>query len=355
MSGEGGVVLKPIAKAVTDEDGSFDLVADTARARAANLVVGQSRDYTIVLQGADGEFTTLHGSMQVGADEIASARHVARDGLLVGTDLSLSANSIDVELKTGDSSNLRGSLTATDSSEDYATEVERGAQSVVVSSRQQVVASDATTDETNYTCSYSEKDLGKRRVNVGSVLLDAYGVTGRVIYKSGTESTLGVGVSGTGKFGSFTSSGSVNRKSTSTVKFGRIGKKTSEYFDTYFRFSKYCVIYHSPGPTKEVTVKATNFSGGAPEARGAVPPDPSRSYCVPYAAGSESESEEQHAITWTNGAKLGGKIGIDLSSRTGFSSTSQVNFVFNKTRKLCGTHGDPGDSPRMLVVKPRSY
>lgn len=76
----------------------------------------------------------------------------------------------------------------------------------------------------------------------------------------------------------------------------------------------------------------------------------SSSYCVPEAAGSPFTKTTTAATTWTNGTHLGPVIGIDLSSKTGYSSESAVHFLFTANGRLCGTNGDPGATPGRLVA-----
>ncbi len=79
-------------------------------------------------------------------------------------------------------------------------------------------------------------------------------------------------------------------------------------------------------------------------------PAVSSSYCVPEAAGSPFTKTTTAATTWTNGTHLGPVIGIDLSSKTGYSSESAVHFLFTANGRLCGTNGDPGATPGRLVA-----
>jgi hypothetical protein len=60
-------------------------------------------------------------------------------------------------------------------------------------------------------------------------------------------------------------------------------------------------------------------------------------------------SDPQHdvdlsPVTWTNGAELGSRIGLDLSSRSGFTTAVSNRWDFysvNKNRKwLCGINAD---------------
>ena len=81
----------------------------------------------------------------------------------------------------------------------------------------------------------------------------------------------------------------------------------------------------------------------------------SNTYCAYMASGTSFTKSLSTAVTWSNGAKLGSAIGIDLSSRTGFATDAKLTYSFSATRKLCGTNGYPGGSgataPRRLYAK----
>ena len=48
------------------------------------------------------------------------------------------------------------------------------------------------------------------------------------------------------------------------------------------------------------------------------------------------------AKTHTTGSDVSAAIGIDLSSQSGYTSSSKVSFSFSSTRHLCGTTDYPG-------------
>jgi hypothetical protein len=53
----------------------------------------------------------------------------------------------------------------------------------------------------------------------------------------------------------------------------------------------------------------------------------------------------------TNGVKVGGFIGIDLSSTTGYHTNAKVVVnLHSLSRQICGTDGYPEQSPGRIVV-----
>jgi hypothetical protein len=116
---------------------------------------------------------------------------------------------------------------------------------------------------------------------------------------------------------------------------------------TYFNYDKYLV--GCTGSMK-YQVRATSWVGGASTW---VPPTaPTANYCLSYAKGTTFTKDTTTAYNFSSGADLSGAIGIDLSARTGYSSSAKVKFVFGATRHLCGTNGYPGSTtPSRLVAK----
>lgn len=185
---------------------------------------------------------------------------------------------------------------------------------------------------------------------VGQLYISTTGATGTFTYTTGSSSTLGVGVSNSGMFGSFNASGTSTKSSTTTIGFPTVTSNQGRYFDTQFRYSRFGVSYcWPPGCTVfQHSARATAFIGGT---RTRSVTAPSATYCTSYQAGSSFTKESSTAVTWSNGFEGAGIIGINLSSRTGYTSQAKVYFYFSSTRQLCGTSGYPTLTPRQLVVK----
>ncbi len=78
------------------------------------------------------------------------------------------------------------------------------------------------------------------------------------------------------------------------------------------------------------------------------------SYCARYRPGNTYTWDRTEAITWGGGTKLEGVIGIDLQSRTGFTTKAKTQIkVKDKKVRICGYRDFPGGTPRQLVSKPR--
>jgi hypothetical protein len=92
-------------------------------------------------------------------------------------------------------------------------------------------------------------------------------------------------------------------------------------------------------------VQADDFGGGAssPVLRQA----PDARSCVPQEAHSTFHKSTSVASTFTQGVNISDKIGIDLSSQTGYDKEASLAYVVGRTgRQICGLKGPPGgDSP----------
>lgn len=177
------------------------------------------------------------------------------------------------------------------------------------------------------------------------------------LYGQGQSTTFGVGFSASGKYGTFKSDGTMSKSTTSTVGFatysgaGYWGRRTQWVPGKY---SLWCT--GSFGGTTKVgyEVRTYKYAGGATSASWGTGQLPSATKCVPHEKGSFSETITSTAITWTNGFDTSGPIGLDLSARTGYSSTAQAKFKFTRgAGRSCGTADYPAGTPRVLVAKAR--
>lgn len=193
-------------------------------------------------------------------------------------------------------------------------------------------------------------NLGNRWVNVGEIHIAASGKDMRFTYSGSASSTLGVGISNTGAFGSFSASGTVDRSRSNATTFPWYTSSTSRFLDTLYSYGRYCVELVGGGYRyHRYEARAIRHEGGTDHRSTS---QPTASYCVSYnVPGSGGEKSTSNAITWSNGAKLGGVIGIDLSSRTGYRTDAKIEYVFRTAGRLCGTHDLPNGTPRRLVMR----
>jgi hypothetical protein len=172
-------------------------------------------------------------------------------------------------------------------------------------------------------------------------------------YYSNAHSTMGVGVSATGRYGSFQASGTSTKTSSSGIDFPTTYGARSRYHRTKYQFAKYMTACSSPktGQIVRYSVRAYKFVSGASEVAVAAV---SARYCAPFLAHSGYNADRTRSITWTNGADMSAGIGIDLSAQTGYGSAARIQWRFPHRAYLCGTADYPGEGAfRMLRAKAR--
>jgi len=191
--------------------------------------------------------------------------------------------------------------------------------------------------------------LGPRWVQVGEGYTTT-GVSAKLTYASGSSSTLGVGFSSSGSVGSFTASGSTTVSSSATIGMSPISSVAGRYWKTQFVYSKFGYACGGASTYSAYEVRATSFAGGAQNI--SVTAVPSVPYCTPMPANTTFTKSSTNASTFSGGAALAKDIGINLSARTGFTTTTKITYTFSAAHKLCGSAGYPGSSPGRLAAKP---
>jgi hypothetical protein len=171
-------------------------------------------------------------------------------------------------------------------------------------------------------------------------------------YGEGAGSSIGVAVSDSGKYGSFSQSGTKSKDAAGTVGFGHDYNDGGWLHQTYFDSAR----YRSTCPeTSWYTVEPDGWRGGSdPDSRIAAP-IPSNTndhdHCDPYGAGASYTQDTSSAVTWTNGYDLLGPIGIDVSIQTGYNNNASLKVHFHTNAWLCGRGSLPRDHPRVLVAR----
>lgn len=192
---------------------------------------------------------------------------------------------------------------------------------------------------------------------VGQVYHGVGGVPTTFTYSDSSYSELGVAVSASGEYGSFKAEGTQGQSSTGEVGYPEVTGDNDKYFYTKFRYGKfyqYCVTV-SGYITRKYWVEPTKWIGGSDEATPASLPSTPQANCVDFLRGSTFTKNTTKSVTWTNGLNISNHIGLDLSTRTGYSSNAKVFFDFNESRNLCGTGDVPGGTPYQLVVRTLAF
>lgn len=193
------------------------------------------------------------------------------------------------------------------------------------------------------------EDLGARWALVGQAYNSPVSYA-NFTYTTSASSSLGVGFSYNGAYGSWSSNGTKSVSSFSTQTYPTLPFGTNGYFDSQFHYQKIyysCVDPFSGLTSSWMSAEPVGYAGGARTRNPASAPN--APYCVPEPVGSSFTKENSAAIQWTDGVEIRYYLGIDLSVQTGYSSSAKVTFNFVRNGKLCGTGDYPGGTPRQLV------
>jgi hypothetical protein len=220
-------------------------------------------------------------------------------------------------------------------------------------------------------CTVTKKKSWKASTIVGAVW-DQAGVTKSFDYRNGARSTLGVATSLTGTKGSFKASGSASYEKTtnqgSNVPWDGKATTGNYGFATNFGMTKVrttCGTYETNliddigwhQLSDKYSVYSTGFTGGSAFRWPGNAPSLTKSKCDHYLKGTRSiEMESGSADTFAAGVDVSSVIGIDLSARTNYSSSSTLGIVPGTSGKwLCTTKGGIGLGGSLVVKKDSTY
>jgi hypothetical protein len=165
-------------------------------------------------------------------------------------------------------------------------------------------------------------------------------------YTNGQTSTLGVGVSVDGSFGSFSSGGSSTSAAATTLQYPQETYNTKFIYQTTFQYKK----FHGYDPVFCVfdygyEVRTTAFSGAVLGYNACCAPSTPYSSAVTLVP-THIIKHTSSAVNWSDGVKLSAVIGINLSSQTGYSDSAEIDFYFTSVGSLRGDNssGYPNSS-----------
>jgi hypothetical protein len=164
-------------------------------------------------------------------------------------------------------------------------------------------------------------------------------------YATGTQSTLGVGLSVSGNLGSFSQSGKVTVGSTGSVNFAEVPQNQRRVEKTQWRYGKWDV---SCPTAPHFEARPHSWIGGSTYYNAAS--TPSAPYCTPYLTGDRPSIDQHQAVEWSGGVRIAAVIGVDLSSTTGFTTRAAQKWTFRANGRLCGTNAYPFEA-RTIVAK----
>lgn len=339
------VTLTPVAKAVSDGKGKYELRLSADSLQDLPDLSGTRRDVLVTAWTAETGAVDVLDTWTFGEVESDTAR--------VGARRAGTKSKALIDLTVGESPS--GSPEAADASAQPSPDDAKPDSSAVpltigdggMSSEPEPPSSQATG------CAYSSKNHGLRWVKVGQVYINGTGASGRFLFEEESTSVLGSAVSATGTYGSFSLAGSTVKASEAGVGFPLLSNKTKRDHFSKYNYWTYCVYDYIFSRTTYYT-KARWWATGtrSEKSAGFVP---KRSRCVPYEPGSKYKKTSTKAINWSGGVKTATAIGINLTARTGFGSSAKVKYWFKKSntkvRWLCGQEATPGGAPKRLIVR----
>ena len=212
----------------------------------------------------------------------------------------------------------------------------------------------STSDESalvDKTCiSYYVADKGLQWALVGQTYSTTPGVTHHFTYTNGADSSLGIGASLSGLFGTWSEAGTSTNSSTVTLGYPTQSGAVGRYYDSNWYYKEYRIDCYLRGyfSNRYYETRPVTFGGGSRiRSVGA----PTATHCVWEAAGVTFTKSSTAATTWSNGIDISGTLGIDLSSQTGYSTSADVSFAFSARHQLCGTADLPGGNAGQLVAR----
>ena len=319
------VKLTPLAKTVTDGDGSFELRLD--QTTLAERLAGGDKLIDLELQGWSPEglvaysftkrLTGESGTADAGDDELA----------LEDVDDTEAADTSDLEL--------------------VADDIEEGAEVPD--------AVDGVLQKTDVCGATKIRSYPSIDVVVGRMYSSTSGIAGSFVLKNNAETTLGVGVSVSGKYGEYKQNGTTTIKIDDSYTWEKKTLTGGRQFRTDFRYGEFANwCYPIAGSHKKQvyshTVRPTKWEGGGSYGSEAVP-TVANSHCRPFAAKSSQAKTTTNASSTSGGVKISHIVGVNLSSKAGYSSTATAK-IYNGSsaqKKLCGTNGTPSTPGRFLA------
>jgi hypothetical protein len=184
---------------------------------------------------------------------------------------------------------------------------------------------------------------------------NAGGVSQTVTYDQSQSTSLSIGISNSGKYGTFTASGSESETTATGQGFPTQHKPGFYHFRTWWRIAKYLKVCGGKivdGKKIAVAykhiVRSNGWIAGDDIRRGSQAPR--ASLCTIELAGSPFHTSNEKAATVSAGLTIA-EVNFNVNMQTGYDTSSEVSLFFNKQRHLCGTGGKPAPAAGILVIK----
>lgn len=172
-------------------------------------------------------------------------------------------------------------------------------------------------------------EYGQKLVNVGGLYSLLFPAKMSMTYTAGASTSIEVGASYDGDFGSFSAGGTFTETASSKVHFPPETDETTDNMQTNFTFGRYseCGILN--------LVLPENFAGGDNEVS-LFPPG--ATICTHYNSNGGLTRTTGTAGTFKVGVSFKKEIGINLSAQSAYSKSLSITWTFPAGGYLCGSN-----------------
>ncbi|MDM7853663.1 hypothetical protein [Cellulomonas alba] len=212
------------------------------------------------------------------------------------------------------------------------------ASSAAATAKTASVTSDATVTAAaaSSVCGVYKKSYGDQKVTLAEVSGTHNQWAATYTYKQSQSSTLGMGISSTGAYGSFSAGGTQSSSASSTAGFQpQSGVYGYLAFRTTWQYGQYYENFCSPRNVYYYTARPVQWKGAVLNEGG--PDIFNATYCSPISANNYALMTTNTETTMSGGVSIGPVIGINLSSQTGFSTTGSLKVTLKRSGQLCGS------------------
>jgi hypothetical protein len=178
------------------------------------------------------------------------------------------------------------------------------------------------------------REFGPRSVTVGGLYSFVSDAKMKMTYTAGSTTTMGVGISIPGDFGSFSAGGTFTETSSGKEGFPTEQGQADVNMQTQYTYGEYHVCFMSQ-VQPEVWVTGDREVNVQPPVTD--PPDK----CGHYHNNGFLTRTTGTAGTFKAGVNLKGVIGINLSAQSGYTKNVSITWTFPSGGYLCGTNGYP--------------
>lgn len=196
-------------------------------------------------------------------------------------------------------------------------------------------------------CSYRLLSTSDRWVVIGETW--PYGSDKGWMQSSSSHSvTVGVAISGSGTYGSWTASGSST--SSSGVTFEWAESSAARDYRVQERFGKYRLWCSASGWRNDYREKYVLSTGGFSNA--SLSTRPNYANCAPVGAGlwKRDASTGNHSV-FAAGVKISSLLGIDLSVDTNYASTRVLKYRLATPGRVCGSDAAPALAGKVMTSR----